>query len=485
MSPPNPAHSLPHTQPTIIRDIHRAYLDAGADIIETNTFNGTGIAQADYGLESIVYELNVESAKLARQACDEYTARDPSRPRLVAGAVGPTNRTASISPNVEDPGFRNVSFPELVGAYTEQVRGLMDGGSDILMVETIFDTLNAKAALFAIDTYLSEREAAATAAGTRFIRPPLFISGTIVDMSGRTLSGQTVEAFYTSLSHSRPFAFGLNCALGAPQMKPFAQRLAKVADCYVFTYPNAGLPNAMGGYDDTPEQMAEYLTDFAAAGILNLAGGCCGSTPPHIRAVAQALSKTKPRTWTPLTPMMRLSGLEASVIDKSLTTFVNVGERCNIAGSIAFKKLILAGKYADAMAIARKQVEDGAMVVDVNVDDGLLDGVAAMTRFLRIAATEPDVSKVPFMIDSSKWEILEAGLQNVQGRSIVNSISLKGGEAPFIEQARLVKKYGAAVVVMAFDEVRAPRGVRVCRSLQAISFVPAACHAGRPSGDGG
>jgi 5-methyltetrahydrofolate--homocysteine methyltransferase len=432
------------TRPEVIRGIHAAYLEAGADIIETNTFNGTTIAQADYGLEHMVYELNLQSARLARAACDEYTAKNPSKPRFVAGAVGPTNRTGSISPNVEDPGFRNVSFLELVVAYKQQVSALMDGGADIIMVETIFDTLNAKAALFAVEEYMSEN--------SQPFPVPIFISGTIVDQSGRTLSGQTTEAFYNSLSHAKPFAIGLNCALGAPQMKPFIARLSKAADCFVFAYPNAGLPNAMGGYDDSPALMAEQILEFANLGYLNLAGGCCGSTPPHIAAIAQALKSAKPRTWSPKPNHMQLSGLEPLEVDKSVSIFFNVGERCNIAGSVAFKKLILAGKYQDAMAIARKQVEDGAMIVDVNMDEGLLDGKAAMSRFLRIAATEPDVSKVPFMIDSSKFEIIEVGLQNVQGKCIVNSISLKVGEEEFIRQANIVRKYGAAVIVMAFDE---------------------------------
>ena len=401
-------------------------------------------------MESLVYELNTTSAKIARKVADEVTAKDPKKPRFVAGAVGPTNRTASMSPRVDDPSFRNVTFDDLSEAYEEQIRGLIDGGVDIILIETIFDTLNAKAAAFAFETYYEKRTAANN--GVPVTRVPLFFSGTIVDQSGRTLSGQTTEGFYISLAHSRPFAIGLNCALGAKQMKPFMQRLSQIADCYVFCYPNAGLPNAMGGYDDSPEQMAADVRDFAVDGLLNLAGGCCGSTPPHIAAVAAAMATQRPRIVTPKPPMLRLSGLESLNVDRNVIRFLNIGERCNIAGSLAFKKLIMAGKFQDAMAVARKQIEDGAVVIDINMDDGMLDGKAAMTKFLRIAATEPDVAKVPFMIDSSKFEIIEAGLKCAQGKCIVNSISLKVGEEEFIRQATLVKKYGAAVVVMAFDE---------------------------------
>jgi 5-methyltetrahydrofolate--homocysteine methyltransferase len=425
-------------------------------------------------MEPLVYELNVTSAQLARKAADEVSARDPTRPRFVAGAIGPTNRTASMSPKVDDPSFRNVNFEELAEAYEEQVRGLVDGGVDIILIETIFDTLNAKAAAFALETYYEKRDAAA---GKAVKRLPLFFSGTIVDQSGRTLSGQTTEAFYTSLAHTKPFAIGLNCALGAKQMKPFIQRLSQIAECYCFCYPNAGLPNAMGGYDDTPDQMAADVRDFAVDGLLNLAGGCCGSTPPHIAAIAAAMATQRPRLMLNKPPVFRLSGLEGLTVDKGVIRFLNVGERCNIAGSIQFKKLILAGKFQDAMAVARKQVEDGALVVDVNMDDGMLDGKAAMTKFLRIAATEPDVSKAPFMIDSSKFEIIEAGLQCVQGKCIVNSISLKVGEAEFIRQAKLVKKYGAAVVVMAFDEAgqaaTEAEKVRICKRSYDLLTSPA------------
>jgi 5-methyltetrahydrofolate--homocysteine methyltransferase len=417
------------------------------------------------------------------------TAKEPHKPRFVAGAIGPTNRTASISPNVEDPSCRNVSFQELVEAYGEQTEALVRGGVDILMVETIFDTLNAKAALFAIERFFTRREDEARAQGVAPpVRLPIFVSGTITDLSGRTLSGQTVEAFYTAIRHAKPLAVGLNCALGATQMKPFLQRLHAAAgnECFVFCYPNAGLPNAMGGYDDTPEQMAGYLVDFALEGYINLAGGCCGSSPAHIKKIAEALALQKPRVTTfvhphdpapaSALPPMRLSGLEQLVLDRNLIRFANIGERCNIAGSVQFKRLILAGKYQDAMAVARRQVEDGAMVVDVNVDDGLLDGVAAMTKFLRIAATEPDVAKVPFMIDSSKFEIILAGLENVQGKAIVNSISLKVGEEEFVRQARLIKQFGAAAVVMAFDEhgqaASEEDKVRICERSYALLTGP-------------
>lgn len=447
------------TQPKIIKDIHRDYMEiGGAQLIGTNTFSGTTIAQADYKMEHIVYELNYESAKIAREVADEVTAKNPLKPRFVAGSIGPTNRTLSISPNVEDPGFRNVTFDELVTAYYQQVEGLVDGGSDILMVETIFDTLNAKAAVYAIDQYQENT-------GRRL---PLFISGTIVDMSGRTLSGQTTEAFYVSLRHSKPFCIGLNCALGADQMKPFLQRLANVAECFVSVYANAGLPNAMGGYDDSPALMATYCKEFCKDNLVNMMGGCCGTTPHHIQALAEMTERHQPRPLPPLkNPFMWLSGLEDLVVTKERFSFLNVGERCNISGSIRFKKLIQKGDYGTAMDIARQQVEDGAMVIDVNVDDGMLDGVAAMERFLKIAVTEPDVSKVPFMIDSSKFHIVEAGLKCVQGKCIVNSISLKVGKELFMEHARIVKRHGAAVVVMAFDEegqaATEEEKIRICK----------------------
>lgn len=447
------------TQPQIIKDIHTQYMEVGgAQLIGTNTFSGTTIAQADYKMEHLAYELNFASAKLAREAADAVEAKDPLLPRFVAGSIGPTNRTLSISPNVEDPGFRNVTFDELVEAYYTQVEGLVDGGSDILLVETIFDTLNAKAAVFAIDQYQEKT-------GRRL---PLFISGTIVDMSGRTLSGQTTEAFYASLRHSKPFCIGLNCALGANQMKPFLQRLANVAECFVSVYANAGLPNAMGGYDDTPSMMATYCEEFSKDRLINMIGGCCGTTPQHIAAIAAIAAKYEPRRLPDAKdPFMWLSGLEDMIVTKERFSFLNVGERCNISGSIRFKRLIMKGDYATAMDIARQQVEDGAMVIDVNVDDGMLDGVAAMERFLKIAVTEPDVSKVPFMIDSSKFHIVEAGLKCVQGKSIVNSISLKVGKELFCEHARIVKRHGAAVVVMAFDEdgqaATEAEKVRICK----------------------
>ncbi|KAF4317592.1 hypothetical protein BBO99_00006531 [Phytophthora kernoviae] len=447
------------TQPEVIKTIHKQYMQIGqAQLIGTNTFSGTTIAQADYQMEDLVYELNFESAKLAREAADEVAALDPLKPRFVAGSIGPTNRTLSISPNVEDPGFRNVTFDELVDAYYTQLEGLVDGGSDILLVETIFDTLNAKAAVFAINKYQE-------ATGRKL---PLFISGTIVDMSGRTLSGQTTEAFYVSLRHSKPFCIGLNCALGADQMKPFLQRLANVAECFVSVYANAGLPNAMGGYDDTPAMMAEYCEAFSKDHLINMMGGCCGTTPQHIRAIADMAAKYDPRQLPDLKdPFMWLSGLEDMVVTKERFSFLNVGERCNISGSIRFKRLIMKGDYGTAMDVARQQVEDGAMVIDVNVDDGMLDGVAAMERFLKIAVTEPDVSKVPFMVDSSKFHIVEAGLKCVQGKCIVNSISLKVGKELFMEHARIVKNHGAAVVVMAFDEegqaATEAEKVRICK----------------------
>uniref|UniRef100_A0A7S2XWE9 Methionine synthase n=1 Tax=Fibrocapsa japonica TaxID=94617 RepID=A0A7S2XWE9_9STRA len=448
------------TQPQIIKEIHLKYLEEGnSQLIGTNTFSSTTIAMADYDMESYVRELNVESVRLAREACDEVTAKDPTRPRFVVGAIGPTNRTGSISPNVEDPSVRNVTFDELEIAYYEQVCGLVEGGCDILMVETIFDTLNAKAAVFACNRFLEEH-------GLEDM--PLFVSGTLVDQSGRTLSGQTTEAFYVSIRHCKPFCVGLNCALGATQMKPFLRRLAVVAECFVHVYSNAGLPNAMGGYDDTPDDMARENLIFADEKLVNMIGGCCGSTPPHIKAISEAVKGMPPRPLPEKKePVLWLSGLEDLVVSKDRFTFLNVGERCNIAGSIRFKKLILGGDYATAMDIAKKQVEDGAMVLDINVDDGMLDGVAAMQKFLKIAVTEPEISKVPFMIDSSKFEIVEAGMKWVQGKSIINSISLKVGEEEFKRQAGIIKRHGAAVIVMAFDEegqaATESEKVRICK----------------------
>jgi len=444
------------TRPEAIYNIHLAYLvEGGADMVETNTFSGTTIAMADYKMQHLVRELNVESARLARRACDEAERLDPSRPRFVCGAIGPTNRTGSISPNVEDPSFRNVTFDELKTAYREQVEALVEGGADILLVETIFDTLNARAALMAIEEFWDANPALAALPMGRL---PTIVSGTIVDMSGRTLSGQTTEAFFASVRHAKPLAVGLNCALGAKQMRPFLERLSKAApDTFISCYSNAGLPNALGGYDETPANMAVDVGEFAKAGLVNIVGGCCGTTPPHIKAIREACIVHAPRKvlasrWPDGRPRMVLSGLEELVVDKDRFNFLNVGERCNIAGSIKFKKLIVAGDYAGAIEIAKQQVEDGAMVVDFNVDDGMVDGMAAMGKLLRIAVTEPDVAKVPFMIDSSKFHIVEEGLKWVQGKCIVNSISLKVGEDEFVRHANIVKRYGAAVVVMAFDE---------------------------------
>lgn len=427
------------TNPSVISSIHEAYLDSGADIIETNTFSAQRISMADYGMEELSYELNYESAKLARAACD--AAATPERPRYVAGALGPTNRTASISPDVNDPGARNISFEQLVAAYQEQAEGLVDGGSDLLLIETIFDTLNAKAAVFALEALFEER-------GRRW---PVFISGTITDASGRTLSGQVTEAFWNSIRHARPLAVGFNCALGAADMRQYAAELSRVADCFTFCYPNAGLPNAFGEYDETAEQMADVLGEFAKDGLVNVLGGCCGTTPEHISEIAGRIEGVTPRVPSATEPAMRLSGLEPfNVTDESL--FVNVGERTNITGSARFRKLIKAGDYATALNVARQQVESGAQVIDINMDEGMIDGVEAMDRFCKLIATEPDICRVPVMIDSSKWEVIEAGLRCIQGKPIVNSISMKEGTEKFIEQARLCRRYGAAVVVMAFDE---------------------------------
>ncbi|HEX7919167.1 MAG TPA: methionine synthase, partial [Gemmatimonadales bacterium] len=428
------------TQPEIIAGIHREYLAAGADILETNTFTATTIAQADYGMESLARELNVAGAALARRVADEFEAKD-GQPRYVAGILGPLNRTLSLSPKVEDPGFRAVEWTQVVAAYREAVEGLVEGGADLLMVETIFDTLNCKAALFAIEE--------AFEAGVP--RIPVMISATITDKSGRTLSGQTVEAFWNSVAHARPLSVGLNCALGAADLHQYVQELSRVAPCRVSTHPNAGLPNAFGGYDETPDYMAGILKHFAKEGLLNIVGGCCGTTPDHIRAIAAAVKGVTPRTPAVPAPRLRLSGLEPLTIGPD-TLFVNIGERCNVTGSRRFAKLILDGKYAEAVAVARQQVETGAQMLDLNFDEALLDGAGAMTKFLRLLAGEPDIAKVPVVIDSSKWSVIEAGLQNSQGKAVVNSISLKEGEAEFLRQARLARRYGAAVIVMAFDE---------------------------------
>jgi len=428
------------TQPELIGGIHREYLDAGADLVETNTFNAQRISMADYGMEELALEMNLAAARIARAACDAAEAAD-GRPRFVAGALGPTNRTASISPDVNDPGARNVSFDELVGAYLEQAGGLVDGGADLLLVETIFDTLNAKAAIFALETLFEQR-------GRRW---PVIISGTITDASGRTLSGQVTEAFWNSVRHARPIAVGLNCALGADEIRPYLAEISRIADTFVSCYPNAGLPNAFGEYDVTPEAMSAVVGEFATAGLVNLVGGCCGTTPDHIAAFAAAVDGAAPRVPAVVPAACRLSGLEPLTIDKA-SLFVNIGERTNITGSARFRRLIRDGDYPTALSVARQQVESGAQVIDVNMDEGMIDGVAAMDRFCKLIASEPDISRVPMMIDSSKWEVIEAGLKCVQGKSIVNSISMKEGEQRFIEQARLCRKYGAAVVVMAFDE---------------------------------
>ncbi len=429
------------TRPEIIREIHEGYLAAGADLIETNTFGATAIAQADYGLAELAYEMNVASARIAREACERYAT--PERPRFVAGALGPQPKTASISPDVNDPAARGVTFEELRAAYHEQTRGLLDGGVDVLLVETIFDTLNAKAALFAIDELFEERG----------VRLPIMISGTVTDASGRILSGQTVEAFWNSVRHARPLTVGLNCALGAALMRPYIEELAGKADTFVCVYPNAGLPNPMSetGFDEGPEVTAALLAEFAQAGFVNVAGGCCGTTPEHIAAIAAALDGVAPRTVPQIAPALRLAGLEACNIDAD-SLFVNVGERTNVTGSKAFARLILNAQYEEALAVARQQVENGAQVIDVNMDEAMLDSVEAMTRFLNLIASEPDIARVPLMIDSSKWSVIEAGLKCVQGKAVVNSISMKEGETEFLRQARLCRRYGAAVIVMAFDE---------------------------------
>jgi len=427
------------TRPDVIGGIHEEYLAAGADILETNTFNATRISQAEYGLESLAFELNVAGARLARQAADKFST--PDKPRFVAGVLGPTGRTASLSPDVNDPGYRNVSFDELVDSYVEAARGLTEGGADILLVETIFDTLNAKAALFAIEKFFDE-------AGRRW---PIMISGTITDASGRTLSGQTAEAFWNSLAHARPLSFGLNCALGAKELRQYVEELSRVCDCFVSAHPNAGLPNAFGGYDETPQMLADEIRDWAAHGLVNIVGGCCGTSPDHIAAIAKSVAGLAPRQVPAVERKLRLAGLEAFNVGAD-SLFVNVGERTNVTGSRAFAKMILEGRYDDALHVARQQVENGAQVVDVNMDEAMLDSKAAMDRFLKLVASEPDISKVPLMLDSSKWEVIEAGLKCVQGKGIVNSISMKEGEAKFLEQARLARRYGAAVIVMAFDE---------------------------------
>ena len=429
------------TRPDIIEAIHRAYFEAGADMVETNTFSATAIAQADYGLEGVVRELNQAAAEVARRAAEAVEGADPSRPRFVCGILGPTNRTASLSPRVEDPGFRNVTFDELAAAYVEQARGLVEGGVDLLMVETVFDTLNAKAALFALERVFDE-------AGFRL---PVMISGTLTDASGRTLSGQTAEAFLNAVRHARPFSIGLNCALGAKQLRPYVEELSRLAEFSTSCHPNAGLPNEFGGYDQSPEEMAGILRQFAEDGLLNVVGGCCGTTPAHIAALAEAVAGIPPRTPSEPPRRCRLSGLEPLNISPELL-FVNVGERTNVTGSRRFRSLIQEDRYEDALEVALHQVQGGAQILDVNMDEGLLDSEAAMVRFLNLIAAEPEIARVPVMVDSSRWEVLEAGLKRIQGKGVVNSISLKDGEDLFRERARIVRRYGAAVVVMAFDE---------------------------------
>jgi 5-methyltetrahydrofolate--homocysteine methyltransferase len=429
------------TQPDVIRGIHEAVLEVGADIVETNTFNATAISQADYGTEDLAYELNRKAARLAREAADGFTERTPEKPRFVAGAIGPTNRTASLSPDVNNPGFRNVTFDELKEAYREAAKGLVDGGADVLLVETIFDTLNAKAAIFGIKELLEEEG----------VEVPIMISGTITDASGRTLSGQTTEAFWNSVRHAEPISVGLNCALGSKELRQYIEELSRVADVPVSAYPNAGLPNEFGEYDETPEMMADEVGEWAREGWLNIVGGCCGTTPEHIKAIAEEVSDCPPREIPEIPHLMRLSGLEPCNIGPD-SLFVNVGERTNVTGSRRFKDLILSDEYEAALDVARQQVKNGAQVIDVNMDEGMLDGEEAMARFLDLVASEPDISRVPVMIDSSKWSVIEEGLKRVQGKPVVNSISLKEGEEEFVRRARLLRRYGAAVIVMAFDE---------------------------------
>ncbi len=428
------------TQPQAIEDIHYRYARAGADIVETNTFSSTSIAQADYGMQDRVYDINLNGARLVRRALDRATAED-GRPRFVAGALGPTNRTASISPDVNNPGFRAITFDDLRLAYAEQLRGLVDGGADLILIETIFDTLNAKAAIFACEEVFADRG----------VRLPLMISGTITDLSGRTLSGQTPTAFWHSVRHARPFTIGLNCALGASAMRAHLAEISEVADTFTCAYPNAGLPNAFGQYDEGPDEMAAQVEDFAREGLVNVVGGCCGTSPDHIRAIAAAVASHPPRQVPQKAPLMRLSGLEPFTLTRDIP-FVNVGERTNVTGSARFRKLVTAGDYPAALEVARDQVANGAQVIDVNMDEGLIDSKAAMVEFLNLVAAEPDIARVPVMIDSSKWEVIEAGLKCVQGKPIVNSISMKEGEEAFLHHARLCRAYGAAVVVMAFDE---------------------------------
>ena len=434
------------TKSEVIRSIHAAFLEAGADIIETNTFNANAISQADYKMEGFVYEMNKCSAKIASGVAAEFTVRNPQKPRFVAGAMGPMNKTLSLSPNVNDPGYRAVSFDEIKAAYREQLEGLLDGGIDVILLETIFDTLNAKAALFAIEETLEERG----------VKMPVMVSGTITDASGRTLSGQTLEAFLTSVSHIDLLSVGLNCSLGAKELRPYLKELSKKAPFYISTHPNAGLPNQFGEYDETPHEMAGYIKDFLENQFVNIVGGCCGTTPEHIHAFAGIAEKSAPHVINHSDHQTRFSGLEPMVMTLD-TNFVNIGERCNVAGSKKFARLISEGKYEEALAIARDQEENGAQVLDVNMDDAMLDAKKEMVTFLNLLMAEPDIARLPVMIDSSKWEVIEAGLKCLQGKAVVNSISLKEGEAKFREQATKIKRYGAATVVMAFGRNRPGR----------------------------
>ena len=429
------------TRPEIVKAIHAEYFSAGADIVETNTFSGTTIAQADYKLEKAVYDINYQSAKIAKEVAAEFTAKEPNKPRFVAGAMGPTNRTASMSPDVNDPGYRAITFDQLVEAYKDQVKGLLDGGVDVLLIETIFDTLNAKAAMFAVDAYFEENN----------VSVPIMISGTITDASGRTLSGQTVEAFLISISHMDLLSVGFNCALGAKQLRPHIQTIAERTPFFVSAYPNAGLPNEFGEYDEEAPETANQVEEFIKDGLINIIGGCCGTTPEHIKAMAEVAAKYAPREKQQKSSLPNYSGLEPLLV-RPESNFVNIGERTNVTGSIKFKRLIKEENYEEAISVALSQVEGGAQVIDVNMDEGMLESEEVMTRFLHLIASEPDIAKLPIMIDSSKWSVIEAGLKCTQGKSIVNSISLKEGEETFLARAKLIKRYGAAAIVMAFDE---------------------------------